>query len=156
MRGSMHRNRLMVGIVFLVFFVLSLLTNILGPIIPDIIDSFHVSLTAAAFLPFSFFLAYGVLSIPAGFLVERFGDKPVMLASFVAALAGALAFAIDPAYKVAVMSLFVIGAGMAMLQVVINPLLRVAGGEEHYAFFGNMSHLIFAPASTRAPRLNTS
>ena len=28
----------------------------------------------------------------------------------------------------------VIGAGMAVLQVAINPLLRVAGGEEHFAF----------------------
>jgi fucose permease len=149
----MQRNKLMVGIVFLVFFVLSLLTNILGPIIPDIIDSFHVSLTAAAFLPFSFFLAYGVLSIPAGFLVERFGDKPVMLASFVAALAGALAFAIDPEYKVAVMSLFVIGAGMAMLQVVINPLLRVAGGEEHFAFNSAFAQFVFGAASFISPHI---
>jgi len=46
----------MVGLVFLVFFVMSLLTNILGPIVPDIITSFGVSLTAAALLPFSFFL----------------------------------------------------------------------------------------------------
>ena len=66
----MRRNYFIVSVVFLVFFVLSFLTNILGPIIPDIIDSFHVSLGAAAFLPFSFFLAYGVLSVPAGFLVD--------------------------------------------------------------------------------------
>ena len=77
----MRRNYFIVGIVFLTFFVLSFLTNILGPIIPDIIDSFHVSLAAAAFLPFSFFLAYGVLSVPAGFLVDRFTEKPVMIAS---------------------------------------------------------------------------
>ena len=46
----MARNRYMVGLVFLTFFVMSLLTNILGPIVPDIISSFHVSLTAAGFL----------------------------------------------------------------------------------------------------------
>src|SRR5579859_1709642 len=82
----MRRNYFIVGVVFLVFFVLSFLTNILGPIIPDIIDSFHVSMAAAAFLPFSFFLAYGVLSVPAGFLVDRFTEKPVMIASFLAAI----------------------------------------------------------------------
>ena len=74
----MTRNRYLVGLILLVFFVMSFLTNILGPIVPDIINSFRVSLTAAAVLPFSFFIAYGVMSIPAGFLVERFRDKPVM------------------------------------------------------------------------------
>src|ERR1700752_2105944 len=108
MGAGVRRNYFIVGLVFLVFFVLSFLTNILGPIIPDIIDSFHVSLAAAAFLPFSFFLAYGVLSIPAGFLVDRFTEKPVMIASFVAALAGALSFALHPAYEVAIASLFII------------------------------------------------
>ncbi len=72
----MARSRYTVTLVFLTFFVISLLTNILGPIVPDIISSFHVSLTAAGFLAFAFFIAYGVMSIPAGFLVERFTEKP--------------------------------------------------------------------------------
>ena len=55
----------------MIFFVISFLTNILGPLIPDIIKSFKLSLTLAGFLPFSFFVAYGVMSIPAGALVER-------------------------------------------------------------------------------------
>jgi len=150
---GVRRNYFIVGLVFLVFFVLSFLTNILGPIIPDIIDSFHVSLGAAAFLPFSFFLAYGVLSVPAGFLVERFTEKPVMIGAFVAALAGALAFAIHPTYWVSVVSLFTIGAGMAMLQVAINPLLRVAGGEEHFAFNSAFAQFVFGAASFISPRI---
>ena len=113
---STPRNRYMVAIVFLTFFVMSLLTNILGPIVPDIINSFSVSLAAAAFLPFSFFIAYGVMSIPAGFLVERFGEKPVMIAAFLVGTAGSLSFALHPSYRVAVFSLFVMGSGMATLQ----------------------------------------
>jgi FHS family L-fucose permease-like MFS transporter len=148
---NVRRNYFIVALVFLVFFVLSFLTNILGPIIPDIIDSFHVSLGAAAFLPFSFFLAYGVLSVPAGFLVERFTEKPVMIAAFLAALVGALAFAIHPTYWVSVVSLFTIGAGMAMLQVAINPLLRVAGGEEHFAFNSAFAQFVFGAASFISP-----
>src|SRR5579859_845822 len=147
----MRRNYFIVGVVFLVFFVLSFLTNILGPIIPDIIDSFHVSMAAAAFLPFSFFLAYGVLSVPAGFLVDRFTEKPVMIASFLAALVGALCFAVHPTYWVAVASLFTIGAGMAMLQVAINPLLRVSGGEEHFAFNSAFAQFVFGAASFLSP-----
>lgn len=147
----MHKNRAILALVFVIFFVLSLLTNILGPIVPDIISSFHVSLAAAAFLPFSFFIAYGVMSIPAGFLVDRFTEKPVLVASFVFGLAGSLSFALMPTYSVAVASLFVIGMGMAMLQVAINPLLRVAGGEENFAFNSAFAQLIFGGASFLSP-----
>jgi FHS family L-fucose permease-like MFS transporter len=147
----MARSKYMIVLVFLTFFVMSLLTNILGPILPEIINSFHVSLTAAGFLAFAFFIAYGVMSIPAGFLMERFHEKPVMVWAFVASTLGAIAFALFPGYKVAFASWFVIGAGMAVLQVVVNPLLRVAGGEEHYAFNSTLSQLVFGSASFVSP-----
>jgi fucose permease len=143
----------MVALVFLTFFVMSLLTNILGPIVPDIISSFGVSLTTAALLPFSFFIAYGVMSVPAGFLVERFTEKPVMVAAFLAGAIGSLSFALAPTYSMAVGSLFVMGAGMASLQVAINPLLRVAGGEEHFAFNSAFAQMIFGSASFLSPRI---
>lgn len=149
----MPRNRYMVSVVFLTFFVMSLLTNILGPIVPDIISSFKVSLTAAALLPFSFFIAYGVMSIPAGFLVERFSEKPVMIAAFLAGTGGSLSFAFHPSYDVALVSLFIMGSGMATLQTAINPLLRVAGGEEYFAFNSAFAQLIFGIASFISPYL---
>lgn len=149
----MRRSYSVVGLILLIFFVISFLTNILGPIIPDIIEGFHVGLAAAAILAFAFFIAYGVMSIPAGFLVERFTEKPVMVLSFVAGFAGALAFAVHPSYSVAIVSLFVIGAGMATLQVAINPLLRVAGGEEHFAFNSALAQFIFGVASFISPRV---
>ena len=40
---------------------------------------------------------------------------------------------------------------MAALQVAINPLLRVAGGEEHYAFNSVLAQLIFGGASFLSP-----
>ena len=149
----MTRNRYMVSLVLLTFFVISLLTNIINAIVPDIISSFRVSLMAAGFLVFAFFIAYGVMSIPAGFLVERFTEKPVMIVSFLAATLGSLSFALLPRYNVAVVSLFAIGAGMATLQVAINPLLRVAGGEEHYAFNSALAQLVFGSASFISPRI---
>jgi FHS family L-fucose permease-like MFS transporter len=149
----MTRNRYIVGLVLLTFFVISLLTNVLGPIVPDIISNFHVSLSAAGFLVFAFFIAYGFMSIPAGFLVERFTEKPVMVLAFVAAMLGSLSFALFPKYNVAVSSLFVIGAGMATLQVAINPLLRVAGGEEHFALNEALAQLLFGSASFISPQI---
>ena len=122
--GGVVGSRLIVGMIFLIFFCISFLTNILGPLVPDIITSFRVSLTLAAVLPFSFFIAYGVMSIPAGFLVERFGEKRLLVFSLLGSTAGAVSFALVPAYSVAIMSLFVMGLGMAALQVAINPLLR--------------------------------
>ncbi len=151
----MKRNRYMVMLTFLTFFVISFLTNILGPIIPDIINSFSLSLTLAALLPFSFFIAYGVMSIPAGMLVERFREKATMMVSFIVAFLGALSFSIAPRFGVALPSLFSIGMGMAMLQVAINPLLRVAGGEEHFAFNSVLAQLIFGLASFISPSVYT-
>jgi len=149
----MTRNRYMVGLVFLIFFVMSLVTNIFGSIIPDIVRDFHASLAAAAFLNFFFFIAYGVFSIPAGFWMERYSEKPVMVAAFLAASVGALSFALFPSYSVALGSLFVMGGGMATLQVAVNPLLRVSGGEEHFAFNSAFAQLIFGSASFLSPRV---
>src|SRR6201998_470064 len=151
--GTQGRSRFLVAVVFLVFFVISFLTNILGPLVPDIITGFHVSLTMASVLPFAFFIAYGVFSIPAGFAVQVWGEKKLMIASFVAATLGAASFAAFPSYSVAVTSLFVIGAGMAALQVAINPLLRVAGGEEHFAFNSAVAQFVFGAASFISPMI---
>jgi fucose permease len=70
-----RRSAGMVALVLLTFFVISLLTNIIGPLVPDIIKSFDLSLTLVALLPFAFFIAYGVMSIPAGMLLERTREK---------------------------------------------------------------------------------
>jgi MFS transporter, FHS family, L-fucose permease len=148
----MPRNRYMVVIVLLTFFGISLLvTDILGQ--PDIISSFHVSLTAAGLLACAFFIAYGLMSIPAGVLVERFTEKPVMVAAFLIGTLGSLSFALFPRYRVAIVSLFLIGAGMATLQVAVNPRQRVAGGEEHYAFSSTLAQLVFGSASFVSPRI---
>src|SRR5258708_10475203 len=139
----MARSRYTVSLVFLTFFVISLLTNILGPIVPDIITSFHVSLTAAGFLAFAFFIAYGVMSIPAGFLVERFTEKPVMVLAFLAGTLGSLSFALFPRYRVAIICYFTIGARMAVLHVALNPLLRVAGGGKKHPFHFTFDQCVF-------------
>jgi fucose permease len=151
----MSRNTIMVILVLVTFFVISFLTNVLGPLIPDIIDNFNLSLGLAGFLPFSFFVAYGVMSVPAGILVEKYTEKPVMIAAFVLGFGGALLFALFPGFSIALISLFLIGIGMAMLQVIINPLLRTSGGESNYAFYSAMAQLVFGLASFLSPQLYT-
>jgi fucose permease len=147
------RSRRVAALVFLIFIAISLLTNILGPIIPDVIQGFSLSLSAAALLPFSFFIAYGVMSIPAGLLVERHREKPVILGAFALSLAGSLLVACRTGYSTALISVFLIGVAMAVLQVAINPLLRVAGGEEHFAFNCALAQLVFGGASFVSPQV---
>ena len=149
----MKHNYLMIILVFVVFFAISFLTNILGAIIPEAKDDFHVSNTMAAFLPLFFFIAYGVMSIPAGILTDRYKEKKLMVFAFGSAFLGALSFGLFPQFGVMLGSLFFIGAGMAILQVAINPLLRVSGGEEHFAFNSVMAQLFFGGASFLSPML---
>ena len=149
----MKPNRIIVPLIFLIFAVISFLTNILGPLVPDIITSFDLSIGLAGFLPFSFFVAYGVMSIPSGILIEKYSEKTVLIAAFILAFVAALVFAVFTTFTTALLSLFAIGIGMAMLQVVINPLLRHTGGEEHFAFNSVMANFFFGAASFLSPLL---
>ncbi len=147
----MKRNYYIVALIMLTFFVISFLTNIIGPLSPEFIKDFKLSDLLAGVLPFAFFIAYGVMSIPSSMLVQKYNEKVIMTAAFVVAFLGALLLAVEPNYLTAVLSLFLIGCGMAMLQVVINPLLRTAGGAENYAFTSVLAQLIFGGASFISP-----
>lgn len=147
----MQRNYFIVVLIFFIFFVISFLTNIIGPLVPEVIKGFSVSKGMAGLLNFSFFIAYGVMSVPAGMLTEKYREKKVITAAFAMATAGALLFSFFPSFGIYLVSLFMIGMGMAVLQVAINPLLRVSGGEEHFAFTSVMAQLFFGGASFLSP-----
>lgn len=140
-------------LVMLIFFVISFITNILNSIIVDVKESFDLSLAATGFLPFSFFIAYGVMSIPSGFLSEKYGNKALLAFSFVLMTIAALVFVLIPSFGTFSVTLFVLGSCMAVLQVIINPMLHVAGGEEHFAFNSVAAQLVFGSASFASPYL---
>ncbi len=148
---KMKRNYYIVALIMLTFFVISFLTNVIGPLSPEFITDFKLSDLLAGILPFAFFIAYGVMSIPSSMLVQKYNEKSIMIAAFIVAFIGSLLLAVQPNYFTAVISLFLIGCGMAMLQVIINPLLRTAGGEENYAFTSVLAQLIFGAASFVSP-----
>jgi len=147
----MKKNNLILILILCIWFVISFVTNILGPMLPMIIEDYELSLTMAAFLPFSFFLAYGIMSIPAGMIIERYGGKVSLLIAFTLAFTGAILFSLFPYYHIVLISLFIIGMGMAMLQVIILPLMREAGGEKHYAFNAVLAQIVFGSASFLSP-----
>ena len=143
----------LVILVIVIFSVISFITNILNSIIADVKESFELSLTLTGLLPFSFFIAYGVMSIPAGFLAERFTNKKLLSASFLLMTITSLSFVVFPGNIVFSLTLFVLGCCMAVLQVIINPMLRIAGGEEHFAFNSVLAQLFFGLASFASPFL---
>lgn len=149
----MKRNYFIVLLILIIFFVISFLTNIIGPLIPEVIKGFSVNKGMAGLLNFAFFIAYGVMSIPAGMLTEKYKEKKVILGAFVLATIGAFLFSLFPSFGVYLISLFLIGMGMAILQVAINPLLRVSGGEENFAFTSVLAQLFFGGASFLSPLL---
>lgn len=149
----MKRNYFLVLLVMLIFVVISFVSNIIDPMGTDVQASFQLTETQTGYLATALFAAYAVMSIPAGMLVEKFSAKGVLLLAFLLSTLGAASFALRPLYGVALPAFFCIGVGFAMMQVVINPMLRVAGGEEHYAFWGNASQMIFALGSTLSPHL---
>ncbi|MBU0528270.1 MFS transporter, partial [bacterium] len=150
---STKRYYHIVLLVMFIFFVISFITNILNSIIVDVKESFDLNLAMTGFLPFSFFIAYGVMSIPAGFLSEKYGNKALLAFSFVLMTIASLVFVISPSYIVFSFTLFTLGSCMAILQVIINPMLRIAGGKEHFAFNSVAAQLVFGAASFVSPHL---
>ena len=147
----MKRNYHIVILIFAIFFAISFLTNILGSINPNVSDSFALNGTLTGMLPFSFFISYALMSIPSGILVQKYSEKRSLVIAWVLAFSGALQFSLFPAFSVFLISLFLIGCGMALLQVALFPLLRVAGGEEHFAFNSVIVQLVFGVASFLSP-----
>jgi FHS family L-fucose permease-like MFS transporter len=146
-----QKNYKIVIYIMAVFFLISFVTNIIGPLIPIIIKWYKINYVLAGLLPFSFFMAYGIISIPAGFLLERRGQSVTLLGAFSLNVLGCLLIASSASYPAVVAGLFVIGLGMAMLQVVINPLTRSTVGEEHFAFYAVLGQLVFGVASFLSP-----
>ena len=152
----MKRNIGMLALIMAFWFTISFITNILGPLIPDIIHNFNLSdLAMAGFIPTSFFLAYAIMSIPAGLLIDRFGEKPVLFGGFLMPFIGTILFACMHTYPMLLASSFIIGLGMAMLQTVLNPLQRTVGGEENYAFVAELAQFMFGIASFLSPLVYT-
>jgi fucose permease len=147
----MKRSYYLILLIFLIFFAISFLTNILGSINPNVSDSFTLTGTMTGMLPFSFFIAYGLMSIPAGMIIQKYNEKKSLTFAWILSFSGALLFSLFPVFPVFLFSLFMIGCGMAIMQVAIYPLLRVAGGEENFAFNSVVAQLVFGAASFLSP-----
>jgi FHS family L-fucose permease-like MFS transporter len=119
-------------VIFLSYFTFGMITNVIGVIIPEVIKQYQLSMFAAGFLAFSFFLAYGVVSIPTGLLMDRFGAKPLVLLGVGLMGLGCLVVARATTYPLMLAMIFGVGVGVTVLQTAGNPLIQHLDRPENY------------------------
>jgi fucose permease len=110
--------------VFLAFLAMGF-GDAVGPFVGLAREQFQLSNAVAALIPFVGFSMFGLLSVPVGVLQDRTGKKFVLLLGLLVALAGLLnaSFGLTTFGRFLV-TILLLGAGAALLQVAGNPIMR--------------------------------
>jgi FHS family L-fucose permease-like MFS transporter len=136
------------------FFVWGFVTASIDPLIPSVKAVFSLSYMESMLTQFAFFLAYGVISLPAAWVLEKAGYARTVLYSLVAMLVGCLimplATHID-SYWIVLVALFVIAGGITQLQVAANPLAAKLGRPEGSHFRLTLSQTFNSLGTVIAP-----
>ena len=116
--------------VFALFFIFGGITSLNDVIIPKLKDLFTLSYAQAMLVQSAFFAAYFIISIPAAAIVRRFGYMRTAVVGLLTMTVGCLLFI--PAssagvFVIFLVALFVLAAGITIVQVVANPLISMLG-----------------------------
>lgn len=120
-------------LIFAVFFILGGVTNINDVLIPKLRGLYQLSNLEGNLVQFAFFASYALFSIPAGVLMARLGYIRGFVVGFLIVALGALLFipaAASGVYLSFLGALFVIGGGITLLQVGMNPVAIALGSPE--------------------------
>jgi FHS family L-fucose permease-like MFS transporter len=112
------------------FFMWGFLTCLNDILIPHLKAIFDLNYAQVMLVQLAFFGAYAVFSIPAGFITERVGYKPMMVAGLLTMAAGALLFvpaAMVPSFPLFLAALIILAGGITVLQVAANPYVALLG-----------------------------
>ena len=129
--GQNYRGAL--AMVTTLFFMWGFLTSLNDILIPHLKSIFDLNYFEVMLVQFFFFLAYAIVSIPAGMVIERVGYKPSMVAGLLIMGLGALLFipaAMVPSFPLFLVALAVLATGITDLQVSANPYVAVLGPEK--------------------------
>jgi fucose permease len=121
--------------------------DVVGPLVSLAKDTFSLSYTMAQLLPFVGFLMFGLLSVPMGVYQDKKGKKFILMLGLSIALIGLvipmlagmygpkIVFSPDEQWRFYVVlgSIFLLGAGSTILQVVGNPIMRDVSPEGAYS-----------------------
>jgi MFS transporter, FHS family, L-fucose permease len=128
--SGMATSRALIFAVVALFFVWGGLTSLNDILIPKLKGLFSLSYTEAMLTQFAFFMAYFIVSLPAGNLIARVGYLQGIVIGLGTMAVGCLMFV--PAsgsgiYATFLAALFVLAAGITILQVAANPLIANMG-----------------------------
>jgi len=136
------------------FFMWGFITVLVDSLIPRLREIFELSYFQSGLVRFAFFTAYGLMSIPAGFIHARIGFKKGLLLGLATMGFGCLLF--WPAAQFRVFELFMLGyfvlaGGMTIVQVAANPYVAALGEPRTAASRLNLSQAFNSLGTTLAP-----
>jgi FHS family L-fucose permease-like MFS transporter len=116
--------------VFALFFIFAGITSLNDVIIPKLKGLFTLSYAQAMLVRSAFFAAYFVMSLPGAAIVRRVGYMRAAVVGLLTMTAGCLLFipaSSSSMFPLFLGALFVLAAGVTIVQVVANPLVSMLG-----------------------------
>ncbi len=138
------------------FFMWGLITVLVDSLIPRLKEVFELSYFQAGLVQFAFFMAYGLISIPSGFILSKIGYKKGILLGLTVMGVGCLLFYPAASYRIFpifLLGYFTLAGGMTILQVAANPYVSVLGPEESASSRLNLSQAFNSLGTAIAPAL---
>ncbi|MDR1847317.1 MAG: sugar MFS transporter [Bacteroidales bacterium] len=122
-----------IGVLYFIFGFVTWLNSLL---IPFLKTACSLSDSQAYFVTFAFYISYFVMAIPSSFILKKTGFANGMSIGLLVMAIGALGFipaAYDRSYMLFLVSLFVMGTGLSLLQTAVNPYVSILGPIESAA-----------------------
>ena len=127
-------NFLAIIVMILLFGMISFVTNLASPMGDILKNQFDVANWMGTLGVLMNFIAYAVMGIPAGNMLQKLGYKKTALAAVTVGFVGVgiqtISGTIDSnaAFGVYLLGAFIAGFSMCMLNIVVNPMLNKLGG----------------------------
>lgn len=154
-RGANGKNyALTFALVSTLFFLWGFCNGMIDVLNKHFQNSLSVSKFASGFVQFANFIGYFVMAIPSGLLARRFGYKGGILIGLALIAVGAIWFV--PATWIGTFSgfligLFILAAGLAVLETIANPYTTVLGSPEMAATRINLAQTCCALGTLVGP-----
>src|SRR5580698_8006127 len=116
--------------VFALFFFFGGITSLNDVIIPKLKELFTLSYAEVMTVQSAFFGAYFIISLPAAAIVRRIGYMRSAVVGLLLMMLGCLLFipaSSSALFKMFLLALFIVAAGITVVQVVANPLISLLG-----------------------------
>ena len=141
------------------FFMWGFITVIVDAFIPRLKDVFELSYLQAGMVQMAWFSAYFFLSVPGGIMIRKVGYKKGIIIGLATAATGCLMFypaAGERVFGLFLGALFIVAAGLTVLQVAANPYISVLGDPARASSRLNLAQAFNSLGTTIAPIISAA